>query len=613
VNTPRIFTRRSLLISAVLTAVVLSVFYPVAGLDFVHYDDYVYILENFHVRTGLLLSNVSWAFTNVHSANWHPLTWISHMADVELYGLAPAGHHLSGLGFHVLNTLLLFLVFRSMTGATWRSAGVAALFGVHPLHVESVAWVSERKDVLCALFWFLSLGAYLRYLRRPDRGRFLPVVVIYGLGLLAKPMLVTFPVLLLLLDYWPLGRFRPAAPAAAISGGRANPVALRFLVLEKAPLFLLAAAASAITFVAQRTAGSMQMMGKISLSARLQNAVVSYVEYLKKTILPLDLTAVYPHPGNGIHLGKTAGAVFILAAISLAAVHWRRRSPFLLVGWAWFIGTLVPVIGIVQVGPQAMADRYTYIPLVGLFVSLLWSADQLTAGSPRRGWQAGVGLAAVLSCLMISARTHIGFWRNSHTLFEHALEVVPDNWAAHNYLGVVLEKEGNYQGAIAEFSQAVRIKPDYLESSINRGLVLAKLNLPDEAMKSFRQALHYNPDSADILNNIGYLMFRQGNADEAIATLREALRHDPEHAPTHYNLGAILAAGGKTAEASEQFKTVVRITPEFPEAHLSLGLLLMKTGSRSEAAFHFREALRYNPGEQRAKDGLNAVLGRTGE
>jgi hypothetical protein len=345
--------RRSLAISVGLAAVVLLAYYPVAGLGFVSYDDHAYVLDNFHVRTGLLLSNISWAFTRFSSANWHPLTWISHMADVELFGLAPAGHHLTSLLFHVLNTVLLFLVSRSMTGAIWKSAGIAALFGVHPLHVESVAWVAERKDVVSTLLFLLALGAYLRYLRRPGAGRFLLVVLAFGLGLMAKPMVVTFPFLLVLLDYWPLGRLRPSAPAADTAGGTDGARGLKSLVLEKTPLFLLAAASSAVTYAAQRAGGALLVMEKIPLPARLENAVLSYVQYVKKTFLPFDLTAVYPHPGVGIPLWKTAAAAFALAAVSLAAVRWRRRRPFIAVGWAWYVGMLVPVIGIVQVGQQS--------------------------------------------------------------------------------------------------------------------------------------------------------------------------------------------------------------------------------------------------------------------
>jgi tetratricopeptide (TPR) repeat protein len=457
---------RPLLFAAGLVLLTALVYAPVLRHGFVNYDDNLYVSGNPVVRQGLTWEGLRWAWTAAVACNWHPVTMLSHMLDVELYGVRPGWHHLTNLLLHLANVVLLFEVLRRMTGATWRSAAVAALFAVHPLHVESVAWISERKDVLSGLFFLLTLGAWLRYVRRPAAGRYLLALLAFALGLLAKPMLITLPFVLLLLDVWPLGRLPLAAmPAASERTERRR--ALRALLLEKLPFVVLAVAVSAVALYTQR--GAMASLAALPLRRRAANALVSYVVYLGKSLWPSRLAVIYPLPPS-IPLWKAALAAALLAALTALALARLRRAPWLAVGWLWFAGMLAPVSGLVQVGRQAMADRYTYLPSIGLFIAVVWSAHALAQAAlpgelPARGPGAtrrallGAGAAVVIAALALTARVQVGAWRDSLTLFRHAAAVTDGNYVAAFHLGEELRMRGDRAEARRYYREALRIRP----------------------------------------------------------------------------------------------------------------------------------------------------------
>lgn len=513
-----------LLLVCLLIVVTLAAYEPVRKYEFVDYDDDRYVTANPRIQEGLSWKNAAWALTATEVANWHPLTWLSHMADCQLYGLNPAGHHLTNLLLHLANVLLLFHALRRMTGAVRRSWLVAALFAAHPLNIESVAWIAERKNVLSTLFWLLTMWAYMLYARRPGWRRYLLVVGLFVLGLMSKPMLVTLPCVLLLLDYWPLGRLRGRSEdpsdqqspderterpwRARLSSPHFRHTVFR-LVLEKAPLFLLAAASSAITIKAQQMDGALDAK-HLPLGARLANALVSYVGYIYKMIWPEQLAVLYPHPGDSIPGWRVIAAATALVCVTALAIRASRKFPYLPVGWLWYLGTLVPVIGLIQVGQQAMADRYAYIPLIGLFIIIAWGVADLTRrlpfGSCRlAGTTTTTAAAALLIVLTMATRWQLRHWQNSITLFERALEVTSDNEIAHNNLGAVLVRKGRLDEGLAHLREAVRLYPAYETARANIAITLTqKANIEagdesrwQEAVELYRQALALNPDLAE--------------------------------------------------------------------------------------------------------------------
>jgi hypothetical protein len=470
-------------LALLLTVATLAVFAQVVGFEFVDYDDNLYVTANPYVKEGLTLAGVRWAFTTFAAANWHPLTWISLMLDWSIGGPGPRVFHLTNLILHLANVLLLFFVLDRMTGRRRPSAVTAALFAIHPLHVESVAWVAERKDVLSTLFMFLTLVAYAGFVERPGLVRRLAVVVLFALGLMAKPMLVTLPVLLLMLDAWPLRRKRP----------------WRHLVLEKAPLFALSIATGAMTFVAQRQGGTVGSLTLYPLGVRVANAVVATAAYLGKAIWPTRLAVFYPHPGASLSAWMVAGSAVVLAALTLGAIHVRRSRPYLLFGWAWYLVTLAPVAGIVQVGWQARADRYTYIPLIGIFLGVVWAVSDHFAGRPAL---LGSLASASLVMLGIGAFVQAGYWRDSETLFRHALAVTDNNAVAHNNLGTALLRRGLQSEAGEHFAEAVRIDPSFADAHSNLGVALGRQGRIDEAILEFQRALDLEPDHPDARRNL---------------------------------------------------------------------------------------------------------------
>ncbi len=534
---------------------------------FVNDDDDVYVCNNSQVAKGLTAQGVGWAFTTSYGCMWGPLTWLSHMLDCQLYGLRPWGHHLTNILLHAATTIILFLVLRRMTGDLWPSAFVAALFAVHPLHVESVAWVAERKGLLSGLFFVLTIGAYVGYVRhRFSLLRYLAVVILFALGLLAKPMLVTLPFVLLLLDYWPLGRMvadTPRVPSAVGAAGEqtAHGVCLlRWLVVEKIPLLALTAASCVATPFTQGEA--VTRLDVIRMSSRITNALFSYVAYVGQFFCPVGLAAFYPHPGSSLPIWKALGALVLLVGVSAAAVAWRRRCPCVFVGWFWYLGTLVPMIGLVQVGWHAMADRYAYLTQIGLYLALAWVAAQVAASWPYRRWVYGVASALVVSLLMGCAWRQTTYWRNSETLWTRTLARTSRNWLAHYNLGVALAGRGQVDEAIAHYRKALEIEPNSAATHSNLGMALAGRGQVDEAITHYRKALEIQPNRAEAHHNLGTILAGRGQVDEAIAHYRKALEIEPNSAATHNNLGMALDGEGKIAEAVVQWREAVRLQPK---------------------------------------------------
>ncbi|MEW6668808.1 MAG: tetratricopeptide repeat protein [Thermodesulfobacteriota bacterium] len=563
----------SWILGLALVVSTLAVYWQVQDHDFLIWDDYEYVVDNPHVRTGLSVGNALWAFTASHAANWHPLTWLSHMLDCELYGLNPAGHHLNNMLFHLINTVLLFLLFQRTTRAPWRSAFVASVFALHPLHVESVAWVSERKDVLSTFFWMLTCLAYVRYARRPRTGTYLPCLALFALGLASKPMLVSLPLCLLLLDYWPLRRpYLSPSPMPAQSGL----FRFRHLVWEKVPFFVLASASSLLTMLVSRSHHATSSLEAVSLVARVENAVVSYASYLAKTFWPQSLAFFYPHPLGSLPVVEVMGSLVLLIAVSLFALKTKGTAPYLFTGWFWYLMTLLPVIGIIQVGSQAMADRYTYIPLVGISLTVAWGVPEALAERrlKRIGLALGWGLILLLLCL--STWAEVGYWKDGITLFRRALQVTSNNYTAHYQLGNEFVRQGRLEEAIHHFSEAVMIRPDH------------------------HLARH----------NLGSSLARQGRFDEAIQHYEEAIRIRPNDGGIFFSLGGALAHQGRSEEAVRAYREALRLGPTDWMAHTNLGFLLLRDGRAREAVKHFSEALRINPKDRKARDNLRVAMER---
>ena len=601
--------RLNLLIYLALFLATFAVYAQVRHFDFVNYDDPDYTTGNVHVRQGLTAQGLEWALTSRDAANWFPVTWVSHMLDCQFFGLESGWHHLHNVLLHALAAILLCMFLQRATGTRWRSALVAFLFALHPLHVESVAWVAERKDVLSACFWFLTLWAYVRYTERPSWGRYLAVALSLCLGLMAKPMVVTLPFVLLLLDYWPLARLErfPGKSALARSEpGRRLPVGRvdsgasasgyinpeiavrqqgRKAVWEKLPLLVLSGAAAAITYLVQEHAGAVKAL---PLETRLANATLSCALYILKTFWPSRLAVFYPYPRYFTFLPLLATG-FLLAAVTAGVIVLRRRAPYLLTGWGWFVVTLVPVIGLVQVGGQARADRYMYIPMVGLLIMLAWGAVEIL-----KRWQAemlAVPLAAA-TCLACAALTwiQVGYWRNSETLFRHALAVTENNSVANHNLGsYLMNSPGRLQEAFPYLEAAVRIDPDSVPAHTDLGSALAKSGRLPEAIAQFQEAILLAPDAPIPHNNLGSALTEAGRLPEAIAEFQTALRLDPAYDEARRNLAAAQAGG-------------------LAETHLSRGIALLKAGDASGAIVELEAALRIDPNDADTQNNLGVAL-----
>ena len=574
-------TGRDGIICLFLVLATLAVFSPVYHHDFVHLDDDLYITDNPNVQQGLSGESIKWAFTSTHAGLWMPLTWLSLMLDFELFGLKAGGYHLINLFFHLANTILLFLLFKRMTGGHWRSAFVAALFALHPLRVESVAWAVERKDVLSTLFFLLSIYSYVRYTEHGRSFAYVSSLILFSLSLMAKPMLVTLPCLLLLLDYWPLGRLNFAEPGSdhyqekiATYPNRKEATVL-LLLFEKIPFILLSGIISVITFLAQRSFGALSGLQALPLRARLANALVSYVEYISKMIWPRGLAVLYPYPGETLPLWKVAGAGLLLVGLTaLALSAARRRYRYVLTGWLWYLVSLLPVIGLVQAGPQAMADRFTYVPLIGLFWLVSWSVPDLVANWRPKRLILPLSAGLVLALLMVCTRSQVEYWHDSVTLFEHTLRVTENNNVMHNNLGVVFIEQGRFAEAIPHFTKALQIRPKDVKAQINLAVCLAHQGDLQEAIEHYQTALELEPEHAGAHNNLGNVLLVQGRVDEAAAEFSKALKINGDYAEAHNNLGVVLAGQGRFTEAIEHFRQALRINPDYPQARKNLDLTL---------------------------------------
>lgn len=582
------------MICLVLVIATVAVYWRVRGFDFVNFDDPDYISENPMIRGGLTFKSVVWAFTHYYSGNWHPATWISLMLDCQIFGLHSGGSHLVNVAFHAANTVLLFILLHRLTGALWRSAIVAGLFALHPLHVESVAWIAERKDVLSTLFGLLSLMAYARYLKESkvqnpkSKVSYACALGFFALSLMAKPMLVTLPFVMLLLDIWPLQR-------VANSGWRTC-LAPQFgrLALEKWPWFVLSVVSSVVTFFAQKTGGAVASIEYFPFSWRVTNAVISYSEYVWKACWPVHLAVFYPL-AHEQPIGLLLGAIGFLLVTSAAAVMTIKRWPFLLVGWLWFLGTLVPVIGLVQVGGQAMADRYMYVPSIGLFIVIVWGVSELLRRS-RMAMAAG-SAAVVIVLVACAAATvfQLQYWQNSLVLFGHAVTATRDNALAHNNFGSALAATGRREDALAHYEEAVRIDPNNARYQNNFATGLVRAGQPDAAIEHYQAALRICPLYAEVYSNLGSVFLAQHRVSEAITNLYEAVRIDPGNSDTRDNLGNALSTAGKLDDAITQYSEAMRLNPTNATVRLNAGLALLKADRANEAAVQFAEAVKLNP------------------
>ena len=571
-----------------LIAITWLVFGQTLSHEFVNFDDHVYVYENPVITGGLTLPGIIWAFTHSHARNWHPLTTISHMLDCQLFGLNAGGHHFTNVFLHTIAVVLLFLVLRQMTGgpsrtgSLWPSAFVAALFAIHPLHVESVAWISERKDVLSGVFFMLTLSAYVRYARQPSVARYIMMSILFACGLMSKPMLVTLPLVLLVLDYWPLGRGwgmeisgerSEVRRERSVVSGQWSVVSRRWsvvrgLVVEKIPLFALSTASCLATLLVQRQAAG--SIDQLPFAWRVNNAIVTCVAYIWQMLWPVKLAVFYPHPDNRLLLWQIFLALALLIAITVAVIALRQKRPYLIAGWLWYLGMLVPVIGLVQVGEQARADRYTYLPQVGLYLALTWTIVDLSASWRRRQEILGVAAATLITALTWRAWIQASYWKNSETLWTHTLAVTSDNDVARNNLGFIFLRRGELDEAISHFQTALNIRANNPQT-------------------------HYNLGSALVHNNLGNALVRKKLVDEAITHYEKAVELRPDYADGHYNLGSALLQEGRIDEAIAHWQKTLSLQPNDAEAHTTLGDALLRKGEIGEAITHYEKALEIAP------------------
>ncbi len=604
------------LIHFFLIAITIIVFSPVRNHSFVNYDDNKFIYDNPHIQNGLTWEAIEWAFSadlifNSPNADfWIPLTFLSHILTVEFFGMDASGHHLINLLLHVLNTVLLFGILKRITGALWPSAMVATLFAVHPLHVESVAWVTERKDVLSTFFWFLTMGAYLWYTKHPTTYRYLLVAFTLSMGLMAKPMLMTLPFVLLLLDYWPLRRFQLH-----------NLRAFGRLVWEKTPLFILVASSILITFLAVKGGGHVSSLESYPLWTRIGNGVVSYVSYMGKMFWPSGLAVLYPQPEEALPVWKVSGAGLLIAVISIQAFRWIHQFPYVMIGWLWYLGTLIPTIGLVHAGLQAMADRYTYVPFIGLFIIIVWGVRDLSyqwaAQKVLLGMMAGITISILMGCTWIQVQ----HWKNSITLFEHTLKVTEKNYIAHTHLASAYETQGQIREASDHYLKAIHVKANYIPPYLNLGRikemageleaakgfyqivvkgnpnsyqahfnlanVYIKQGLMDLAKEALEYTLQLHPNFSQAYNNLGFIYHSRNNLGDAHQSFRKAVLYDPNNAEAHQNLGIVLKQKGEYKDAERELLKAIQINPELVQAHRSIGFLYLEDlNNKEKGLFH---------------------------
>jgi protein O-mannosyl-transferase len=603
-----------------LVAATLASYNPVVRNQFVDFDTNAYILANSHVQHGLTWGTVKWSFTTFYQGNWHPLTWLSHALDCQIYHLNPIGHHYTSLLFHTANAVLLFLLLQRATGCTWPSLAVGALFALHPINVESVAWAAERKNVLSTLFFLLALHAYDRYARGGGRKFYWLVAILFALGLMAKPQIVTLPLVLLLWDYWPLERFGKALAPGSLTAPSAQR-SFGFLVWEKVPLFILAAAASVVTVMAQRAGGIVRPLSQVSLAIRLENALVSYVRYIGKALWPFGLAPMYPRPENLLPTWQVAGAVALLLFLSALCVRWRARR-YLLVGWLWFLGTLVPMIGIVTVGDQAMADRYAYITFIGLFIAAAWTVRELGAASGIRGF----GLAApaifillIFMLLILGGLTYrqVGRWHDNETLWRYTLSVTERNYVAHNNLALALRRQGRADEAIMEFRAGKALHKYPNPQVLSLALYELQVGHPREAIEECESILNDNARptdsgvSAAAASEMGQAYLQLGRYDRAAESFQNAQRLNPDDAMALMGSGILALRQGQSLTAVDQFMHAVKIAPDDINV-LLLAQALRRAGRVAEADSAYAQVQKVSSDPSQAQNAAAQLLSLVG-
>jgi tetratricopeptide (TPR) repeat protein len=573
--------RLDLWICVGLLVAIFAVYAQVGTHAFVNFDDPIYVTGNPQVRAGLTWNGVAWAFTTFHDSNWSPLTWLSHMLDVQLFGLDSGWHHLINVLLHALSTLLLFVVLRRMTGAYWPSAFVALIFAIHPLHVESVAWLAERKDVLSTLFGMLTLLAYSNYVARPTRARYLFTFLIFILGLMSKPMLVTLPVVLMLLDLWPLHR------------------GLR--IVEKVPFFVASLASSVVAFVAHQRGGAVATLEVIPLTSRIENALITYVIYVLKTFWPTNLAIFYPYPLQSIVVPAILSTIALAVITALVVLAYKQR-PYLAIGWFWYLVTLLPVIGIIQTGSQARADRYTYIPMIGLTITLVWGTAELLKPWPRVKIALAAGAALVLITL---TWFQVATWRDDISLYRHAIAAVPGNYIAYYNLASALETQGQTDDAVIQLRDAVRARPYYVPARAELGQLLASQGHTEEALQELQTAIRLRPDDPIAHYRLGSVLGSLGRASDAAAEFAETVRLQPNNPDAHYNLALALAQQDHLPDAAREFAATVGLRPDDADAHFNLGIVFARLGQFDAAIKQFSETLRIRPDYGPAREALD--------
>jgi tetratricopeptide (TPR) repeat protein len=639
---------QTILICIVLAGACLGVYWQVRNFEFLSFDDDWYVSNNNYIKEGLTRDSIAWAFgfTNqvAQTGNWHPLTSLSHILDVEFFGLKPAGHHLTNVILHAVNAILLFMVLQYMTGKPWRSAFVAALFALHPLHVESVAWVSECKDVLSTLFWLLTIYSYAWYARKPGISRYILTLLAFTGGLMAKSMLVTLPFVLLLLDYWPLQRFSISNRQSTIGNRQSLTLNSQFSILnsifEKIPFFVLSAILCVITTIAQQSSWAIATQDNLPLNLRLLNVPISYVKYIEKTFWPSGLAFFYPHSGSDISLWVSAASVLLLVILSILVFRFRQSHKYLPAGWLWYLGTLVPVIGIIQVGRQAMADRYTYIPLTGLFMIVAWGVCDLLENVRYRKIILSLSAAAVLLPLGVVSWRQAGYWHDDITLFKRGTQAVKDNSWAYQLLGHALVREGRFDEAISSYKESIRLVPDSMEAQNDLGYALLQGGNIEGAIALYRKMLPELPEAAtDAATsdaaapirpesgkvnatircyaqahvNLGAALDRQDKLDEAIRHYIEALRVRPDYAVARKNLGNAFLRQGKIDRAIEQLEKFLQLEPGSADGRINIAYALLQKGRPDDAIVHIREIIRRQPNSAVAYYILGDIYKRKGD
>jgi len=635
-----------------LIIVTVALYSPVRHHDFINFDDGGYVYENKHVQNGFTLDSIKWAFTLVKSdeiSYWHPVTWLSHMLDCQLFGIDPGWHHLSNLFYHMINVLLLFLVLFRMTGALWKSAAVAALFALHPVNVDSVAWISERKNLLSTTFWILTMLAYVRYASQPSVWRYLVVMIVFALGLMAKPMLVTLPCALLLLDFWPLGRFewfqknwlnKEAVPASGCPAFQMAPVSR--LIKEKIPLLILSFGAICLSFLSLQK--NSQILNELyhPFSLRIENSLVSYFHYIWHLIWPADLAILYPFP-KAIPLWQPIAAALALIFITLFVIGYSKKKPYLATGWFWYVGTLTPVIGIIQGGlwPQ-IADRWAYVPYVGVFIILAWGVTDIFSRFRLKHLISAVLALIILIIFSVTTSGQLKYWQNTYTLFQHALNVTRDNYFAHLQVGRYFSRENDLANAMRHFQKALDIFPDYADAhesmgdeyvalkdyknallhyqktalfapsdgnlSNKIGNLFASLKDYDQAIRHYRDAIAINSKEPTAYNNLGTAYYFTGQLDQATQNFQKAIEIKPDYTETYYNLGLVETRTGNLDKALEYFKKSVELNPDYAEAHNSLGKLFFQAGNLPQALRHFDEVAKLSPKDASARYNIGIIF-----